>query len=134
MLFTLRRFPDFLPINSRQIRLSLGATNLATGNLEFFDNQRQTIGPEHVLASGSLPPGFPATAVGGKLYWDGGCVSNTKFGPDIMRFLGTTKPDPFALKCNRPIRPHPDRPSRVKIGVIGSSPSGSSVDCGRRAR
>lgn len=77
MLFTLRRFADFSLINSRHIRLSLGATNLATGNLEFFDNHRQTVGPEHVLASGSLPPGFPATLVDGKLYWDGGCVSNT---------------------------------------------------------
>ncbi len=77
MLFTLRRFADFSLINSHAIRLSLGATNLATGELEFFDLQRQTIGPEHVLASGSLPPGFPATQVDGKLYWDGGCVSNT---------------------------------------------------------
>jgi NTE family protein len=77
MLFTLRRFADFSLINSRAIRLSLGATDIATGDLEFFDNHRQTIGPEHVLASGSLPPGFPATEVNGKLYWDGGCVSNT---------------------------------------------------------
>lgn len=77
MLFTLRRFADFSLINSRIVRLSLGATDLATGDIEFFDNQRQVIGPEHVLASGSLPPGFPATPVGGKLYWDGGCVSNT---------------------------------------------------------
>jgi NTE family protein len=77
MLFTLRRFADFSLINSRAIRLSLGATDIATGNLEFFDNHQQTIGPEHVLASGSLPPGFPATEVNGKLYWDGGCVSNT---------------------------------------------------------
>jgi NTE family protein len=77
MLFTLRRFADFALINSRQIRLSLGATHLATGDLQFFDNHRQTIGPEHVLASGSLPPGFPATLVDGKPYWDGGCVSNT---------------------------------------------------------
>jgi NTE family protein len=77
MLFTLRRFADFSLINSRTTRLSLGATNIATGDLEFFDNHRQTIGPEHVLASGSLPPGFPATLVTGKLYWDGGCVSNT---------------------------------------------------------
>jgi NTE family protein len=77
MLFTLRRFADFSLINSRVTRLSLGATNIATGDLEFFDNHRQTIGPEHVLASGSLPPGFPATLVDGKLYWDGGCVSNT---------------------------------------------------------
>ena len=77
MLFTLRRFADFSLINSRVVRLSLGATNIATGDVEFFDNHRQTIGPEHVLASGSLPPGFPATEVNGKLYWDGGCVSNT---------------------------------------------------------
>jgi NTE family protein len=77
MLFTLRRFADFSLINSRAVRLSLGATNIATGDLEFFDNHRQTIGPEHVLASGSLPPGFPATEANGKLYWDGGCVSNT---------------------------------------------------------
>jgi NTE family protein len=77
MLLTLRRFADFALINRRAIRLSLGATDLATGDLEFFDNHRQTIGPEHVLASGSLPPGFPATLVGGKPYWDGACVSNS---------------------------------------------------------
>jgi len=77
MIATLRRFADFDRINSRATRLSLGATNLATGELEFFDNHKQTLGPEHVLASGSLPPGFPATAVEGGLYWDGGCVSNT---------------------------------------------------------
>jgi NTE family protein len=77
MLFTLRRFANFSLINSRAIRLSLGATNIATGDLEFFDNHQQPIGAEHVLASGSLPPGFPATLAGGKLYWDGGCVSNT---------------------------------------------------------
>ena len=77
MLFTLRRFADFALINRRGIRLSLGATNVATGDLEFFDNYKQSIEAEHVLASGSLPPGFPATLVGGKYYWDGGCVSNT---------------------------------------------------------
>jgi len=59
MLFILRRFADFSLINSRVVRLSLGATNIATGDLEFFDNHRQMIGPEYVLASGSLPPGFP---------------------------------------------------------------------------
>lgn len=77
LLPTLRRFADFALINRRAVRLSLGATNLATGELEFFDNHRQTIGPEHVLASGSLPPGFPATLVDGTPYWDGGCVSNS---------------------------------------------------------
>jgi len=77
MLETLRRFADFSLINDRAVRLSLGATDIATGDLRFFDNRCQRIGPEHVLASGSLPPGFPATLVEGRPYWDGACVSNT---------------------------------------------------------
>ncbi|HUB10703.1 MAG TPA: patatin-like phospholipase family protein [Acetobacteraceae bacterium] len=77
VLATLRRFADFSLINDRKLRLSLGATDIATGNARFFDNHRQRIEPEHVLASCSLPPGFPATLVEGRLYWDGACVSNT---------------------------------------------------------
>jgi NTE family protein len=75
--FTLRRFADFDRINARETRLSLGATDVVTGNLEFFDNASTRLGPEHVMASGSLPPGFPPTPIGDRLYWDGGCVSNT---------------------------------------------------------
>ncbi|MBP0588165.1 patatin-like phospholipase family protein [Paraburkholderia sp. LEh10] len=77
MTTTLRHFVDFARINERHVRLSLGATNVATGDIKFFDNTCDVIGPEHVLASGSLPPGFPATQVGPDLYWDGGCVANT---------------------------------------------------------
>jgi NTE family protein len=80
MRFTLGRFADFARINRGETRLSLGATRIDTGELVFFDNfsvPRTEIGPEHVLASGSLPPGFPATKVGAHWYWDGGCVSNT---------------------------------------------------------
>jgi NTE family protein len=77
MLCTLRRFADFALINSRAMRFTVGATDIASGDLTFFDNHQRTIEPEHVLASGSLPPGFPATMADGKLYWDGGCVSNT---------------------------------------------------------
>ncbi len=77
LLGTLPRFANFALINQGAVRLSLGATDLATGSLDFFDSRRQTIGPEHVLASCSLPPGFAATRANGKLYWDGGCVSNT---------------------------------------------------------
>jgi NTE family protein len=64
MLATLRRFADFDLINRRQVRLSLGATNIATGNPAFLDNQHLTIEPAHVLASGSLPPGFAAVPIG----------------------------------------------------------------------
>ena len=51
--------------------------NVRTGNFVYFDNARLQIGPEHVMASGSLPPGFPATEIQGEHYWDGGLVSNT---------------------------------------------------------
>jgi NTE family protein len=74
---TLCRHTDFDLINRQAIRLSLGATNLQTGMQVYFDNTRQLLRSDHVIASGSLPPGFPATAVDGQFYWDGGCVSNT---------------------------------------------------------
>ncbi|WP_158501629.1 patatin-like phospholipase family protein [Vitiosangium sp. GDMCC 1.1324] len=77
MRSTLRRLVDFEYINSHATRLSLGAARLRDGELVFFDNARDQIGPEHVLASGSLPPAFPPTRINGELYWDGGCVSNT---------------------------------------------------------
>jgi NTE family protein len=74
---TLRRFVDFDRLAGRRPRLAVGATDIESGELVFFDNTRQRLGPEHVMASGSLPPGFPATEVDGRYYWDGGCVSNT---------------------------------------------------------
>jgi NTE family protein len=77
MRSTLRRLVDFEYINSRATRLSLGAARLRDGELVFFDNARDQIGPDHVLASGSLPPAFPPTRINGELYWDGGCVTNT---------------------------------------------------------
>jgi len=77
MLETLRGLADFDLINTRRTRLSLGATHVKTGTLIFFDNDKQRLTPEHVLASGSLPPGLPGTRIDGELFWDGGCVSNT---------------------------------------------------------
>jgi NTE family protein len=74
---TLEQLVDFDRINSRQMRFSVGAVNVQTGNFVSFDNANQLIGPEHVIASGSLPPGFPATEVGNEYFWDGGLVSNT---------------------------------------------------------
>ena len=74
---TLDRFVDFKRINSGKTRLILGATRVKDGELVFFDSEKIKIGPEHVVASGSMPPGFPGTRIDGDLYWDGGCVSNT---------------------------------------------------------
>ncbi len=77
MKATLERLVDFDRINAGAIRFSVGATNVRTGNFVYFDSTTHQIGPEHVMASGSLPPGFPATEIEGEHYWDGGLVSNT---------------------------------------------------------
>jgi NTE family protein len=75
---TLSEMVDFGHLNERTTtRLSVGATDVETGMLEFFDTRKMSFGPEHVVASGSLPPGFPATRIGDRIYWDGGCVSNS---------------------------------------------------------
>jgi NTE family protein len=68
---------DFDRINSGEMRLSVGATHIRSGNSVTFDTLQSRIGPEHIMASGSLPPGFPATEINGEYYWDGGIVSNT---------------------------------------------------------
>ncbi|HEX7813651.1 patatin-like phospholipase family protein [Dyella sp.] len=75
---TLERLADFDRINDpRQMRVSVGAVNVRTGNFAYFDNGRGTLRPEHFMASGALPPGFPAVEIDGEYYWDGGMVSNT---------------------------------------------------------
>jgi NTE family protein len=74
---TLERLVDFDRINARKTRFSVGAVNVRTGNFVCFDNALQIIRPEHVMASGALPPGFPAIKIDGECYWDGGLVSNT---------------------------------------------------------
>jgi NTE family protein len=74
---TLERLVDFDRINAGMTRFSAGAVNVRTGNLVYFDTATHTIRPEHILASGALPPGFPAVEIDGEHYWDGGLVSNT---------------------------------------------------------
>ena len=74
---TLERLVDFALINACAMRFSVGAVNIRTGNFIYFDSTTHQIGPEHVMASGSLPPGFPPTEIEGEHYWDGGLVSNT---------------------------------------------------------
>jgi NTE family protein len=74
---TLERFVDFDRLNAGAIRLSVGTVNVRSGNFVYFDTQTHTIGPEHIMASGALPPGFPPIEIEGEHYWDGGLVSNT---------------------------------------------------------
>jgi NTE family protein len=74
---TLERLVDFDRINSNHVRLSVGAVSVTTGNFVYFDNRERNIEPEHIMASGALPPGFPPVEIDGEHYWDGGLVSNT---------------------------------------------------------
>jgi len=74
---TLLRLVDFDRINHGPIRFAVGAVDVATGNFAYFDNAETTILPEHIMASGALPPAMPMTQIGTNFYWDGGIVSNT---------------------------------------------------------
>jgi NTE family protein len=79
---TLERLVDFDRINDLETRLSVGAVSVTTGNLKYFDNFEfkklgKKIGPEHIMASGALPPGFPSIVIEGEHFWDGGVASNT---------------------------------------------------------
>src|SRR5487761_2319418 len=79
---TLERLVDFDRINELQTRLSIGAVSVTTGNFRYFDNVEfsklgKKIGPEHIMASGALPPGFPSIVIDGEHYWDGGIATNT---------------------------------------------------------
>ncbi len=79
---TLERLVDFDRINDLKTRLSVGAVSVTTGNFKYFDNFEfrklgKKIGPEHIMASGALPPGFPSIVIDGEHYWDGGIATNT---------------------------------------------------------
>ena len=79
---TLEHLVDFDRINDLKMRLSVGAVGVTSGNFKYFDNFEfkklgKKIGPEHIMASGALPPGFPSVIIEGEHYWDGGIASNT---------------------------------------------------------
>ena len=74
---TLLELVDFDLLNSGPVRVSLGAVQVKTGNMQYFDTASGKIGPQHVMASGALPPGFPPIEIDNEPYWDGGLVSNT---------------------------------------------------------
>jgi NTE family protein len=74
---TLEKLVDFDLLNGPQTRFAVGAVNVATANFAYFDNREVEISPEHIMASGALPPALPMVRIGKHYYWDGGLVSNT---------------------------------------------------------
>jgi NTE family protein len=74
---TLEELASFPVASSHAPRLTVGAANVRTGEMRYFDSRDMEILPRHVMASGALPPGFPAVRIDGELFWDGGVLSNT---------------------------------------------------------
>ena len=85
---SLETYVDFDYLNHGPVRLSVGAVNVRSGNFVYFDSTERRILPEHIMASGALPPGFPAVEIDGELYWDGGLVSNTPLSYVLSNLAG----------------------------------------------
>jgi NTE family protein len=94
---TLERLVDFDRLNAGVTRFSVGAVNVRTGNFLYFDTTTHAIAAEHIMASGALPPGFPAVEIEGEYYWDGGLVSNTP-----LQWVADSRPrrDTLALQVD----------------------------------
>jgi NTE family protein len=115
MLGTLAKHIDFGALNVSDTVLVVTAVDVATGTLQRFSNRpdeegkKVEIGPRQVLASGSLPPQFPATPIGGASYWDGGIVDNTPLGDAIAAFSPDGTAERFLVVMNlfRKERPLP---------------------------
>jgi len=74
---TLSELVDFNLIRDGGCRLTVGAANVRTARMHYFDSRDQPLDVRHVMASGALPPAFPPVRIDGELYWDGGILSNT---------------------------------------------------------
>jgi NTE family protein len=106
MLGTLKKHVDFDSLNASKTAFVVTAVDVASGELARFRNHphkkeaKTEIGPRHVLASGSLPPGFPATPINGISFWDGGIVDNTPLGDAIEAFSGSGDVDRILVVMN----------------------------------
>ena len=74
---TLSELVDLEHCTEHRIRLTVGAVNARNGEMRYFDSRDEKLRIDHVLASGALPPAFPAVRIDGDPYWDGGIYSNT---------------------------------------------------------
>jgi predicted acylesterase/phospholipase RssA len=104
---TLTELIDFDRINAGPCRLTVGAANVRTAEMRYFDSRDMPLDVRHVMASGALPPGFPAVRIDGELYWDGGILSNTPVEAvfdDYPRYSSVI----FAVHIWNPSGPEPD--------------------------
>jgi NTE family protein len=104
---TLTELVDFALIERCTPRLTVGAAHVRTSKMRYFDSRETTITVRHVMASGALPPAFPAVRIDGELYWDGGILSNT---PTEAIFDDNPRRDSliFAVHMWNPMGPEPE--------------------------
>jgi NTE family protein len=131
---SLLEFVDFDRLNSGEVRCSVGSVNVALGNDQYFDTAKMSLTPEHIMASGALPPGFPMVQIGTEFYWDGALVSNTPLADLLLKIDARAtlvfQVDLFSARGPIP-RTIPDVGLRQKeIGY--SSRTRFAVDCFKR--
>ena len=104
---TLSELVDFSLVNRCRPRLTVGAAHVRTSQMKYFDSRDMPLGVKHVMASGALPPAFPAVRIDGELYWDGGILSNT---PTEVIFDDNPRRNSliFAVHMWNPIGPEPE--------------------------
>ncbi|MBY0581997.1 MAG: patatin-like phospholipase family protein [Sphingomonas sp.] len=109
---TLHDVIDLDLLNACTTRLTVGAAHVQSGELRYFDSRDGALTLRHIMASGALPPAFPAVRIDGELYWDGGILSNTPVEAvfdDSPRYSGVV----FAVHIWNPTGPEPDTIQRV---------------------
>jgi NTE family protein len=104
---TLLELVDFSVLNRGRPRLTVGAAHVRTSRMRYFDSRDGELGVKHIMASGALPPAFPAVRIDGELYWDGGILSNT---PTEVVFDDAPRRSSliFAVHMWNPIGPEPE--------------------------
>ena len=104
---TLTELVDFSLVNRCKPRLTVGAAHVRTSQMRYFDGRDMEINVKHIMASGALPPAFPAVRIDGELYWDGGILSNT---PTEVIFDDNPRRNSliFAVHLWNPLGPEPE--------------------------
>lgn len=107
LMNTLEELIDFSLISKMSPRLTVGAAHVRTSEMRYFDSRECKITASHIMASGALPPAFPAVRIDGELYWDGGILSNT---PTEAIFEDNPRRTSliFAVHMWNPVGPEPE--------------------------
>jgi NTE family protein len=109
LMDNLAELVDFGAINDGPIRLTVGASNVRTSEMTYFDSRKTRLDLRHIMASGALPPAFPAVRIGDELYWDGGILSNT---PVEIVFDDDPREDSLVFAVHL-WNPHGDEPETI---------------------